>query len=229
MNDRFNPLKHLHLGDRGTIPLAAGGHGEAEIIAYRGCGEERRLYCRLTDAPDTVVPVRPDAFRRIALAGASALALLWAAPASAQQTTPGEDNDGVRTSLVENDESDAWSAIAPALTAGSDVCLGSTTGAAQTPFAGISFGTTWTDENCENIRSAKALYAMGQTKAAILVMCLANGGRNVLALEAGGFDCAPVLDEQRQDEVAAAVDAAVQVASGEDSVPRAPARMGNNR
>lgn len=84
MSDEFNPLKHLHLGDRGTIPLAAGGHAPAEIIAYRGVGEERRLYCRLTESPDTVVPVRPEAFRRIAMIVGCAAILAgcgWSMPA----------------------------------------------------------------------------------------------------------------------------------------------------
>lgn len=150
----------------------------------------------------------------VALILSAAVAFLAAGESRAQQA---EEQENCTTncvshdrSLVENDESDAWSAIAPALTAGTDVCLGSTSAAAQTPFAGISFGTTWTDENCENIRAAKALYAMGQTKAAMYVMCYGNGGRNVLPLKMGGFDCGPVLGEAER-EVAEA--GAVQLAS----------------
>jgi hypothetical protein len=109
------------------------------------------------------------------------------------------DNDNSSSmSVYEEDEREVHSAYAPALSAGSDTCLGSTSAGAQGGIFGLSFGTNWTDQNCENIRSAKALYDMGEKQAALLVMCLANGGRNRIALEATGHDCSAVNGEAKE-------------------------------
>jgi len=111
-----------------------------------------------------------------------------------------------------SDHETAHSAYAPALSAGADTCLGSTSVGGQGAMFGFSVGTNWTDENCENIRSAKALNDMGQVKAALYVMCLANGGRNVAALAAAGFDCGPVVKAASDKKVAELISKSQQVA-----------------
>lgn len=53
------------------------------------------------------------------------------------------------------------SAYAPGLTSGIQTCLGSTSVGGQGPMVGISFGTTWRDQDCVRRLNADALYRMG--------------------------------------------------------------------
>lgn len=49
--------------------------------------------------------------------------------------------------------------------------MGSTTGGGQGAAFGISFGTTWTDDNCDRRYDANTLTSLGQADAALALMC----------------------------------------------------------
>ena len=53
----------------------------------------------------------------------------------------------------------------------SDVCKTAVAGAVQTQILGISSGITVTDENCERIKLARALYASGMKVASVSILC----------------------------------------------------------
>jgi hypothetical protein len=90
----------------------------------------------------------------------------------------------------------ASTAIAPALTGSNDTCMGSTSiGAAGLAF-GVSFGSTYTDDNCTMLKNSRELWNMGYRGAAIARMCMDD--RNRHALEATGVACpAPPAAKER--------------------------------
>jgi hypothetical protein len=65
------------------------------------------------------------------------------------------------------------SAIAPQFSSGhgNDLCTVGASGAVQTQILGMSFGTTFTEENCIRLKNAKTLYDMGMKVAAVSIMC----------------------------------------------------------
>jgi len=67
-------------------------------------------------------------------------------------------------------------AIAPSLTSGNDVCMGSISGSASGGNGiigiGIGFGKTYTDENCVRLKNANALLQMGHKGAALALLAL---------------------------------------------------------
>jgi hypothetical protein len=68
-------------------------------------------------------------------------------------------------------EAAASTAYGPALTSGSDTCMGSTSVGGSGVGFGFSVGSTWTDENCVMLKNARLLYGMGQDKVAFALMC----------------------------------------------------------
>jgi hypothetical protein len=64
------------------------------------------------------------------------------------------------------------SARAPSLTSGNDTCMGSTSIGAQGMDFGLSFGTTWIDQNCIRLKNANALNALGHKGAALSVLAI---------------------------------------------------------
>jgi hypothetical protein len=61
---------------------------------------------------------------------------------------------------------------APALTTSfSDTCMGSTSVGASGMGGGLTIGTTWTDEDCQNRLNARMLQQLGQPLAAKEVLC----------------------------------------------------------
>lgn len=63
-------------------------------------------------------------------------------------------------------------AIAPALTTTlSDTCMGSTSGGLGVSGGGISFGSTWSDEECVRRLHARQLTAWGANNLAMEIMC----------------------------------------------------------
>lgn len=63
------------------------------------------------------------------------------------------------------------SAYAPALTASAGTCMGSTSAGGQGSTFGISFGTTWTDKECNIRKNAMLLQGMGYVHAAKHYLC----------------------------------------------------------
>jgi hypothetical protein len=79
------------------------------------------------------------------------------------------------------------SAIPPALAAGQDTCMGSTSVGAQGVGLGVSFGNTWNDDNCVMLKNSTLLWNMGRYDAAIALMCGNDKVRD--ALELSGTEC----------------------------------------
>jgi hypothetical protein len=65
--------------------------------------------------------------------------------------------------------------------------MGSTSGSANAPGIGLSFGTTWTDANCKMLKNSRELWNMGMKGAALALMCMDADNRS--ALEITGFEC----------------------------------------
>jgi len=63
------------------------------------------------------------------------------------------------------------SAIAPGLTSGNDVCAGSKSIGGQAAGFGISFGTTWVDNNCVRLKNSARLEDLGFKTAAVALLC----------------------------------------------------------
>ena len=72
-------------------------------------------------------------------------------------------------------------AYAAPLAASNGTCMGSTSAGVQGMSAGLSFGTTWTDNGCDARYDATALVAAGQPKAAIARLCLKAEIRQAMA------------------------------------------------
>lgn len=62
-------------------------------------------------------------------------------------------------------------AYAAPLTASNGTCMGSSSAGGQGLNLGLSFGTTWTDDNCDRRYDAQELRAQGLVKAATALMC----------------------------------------------------------
>jgi hypothetical protein len=79
------------------------------------------------------------------------------------------------------------SAIAAALTASSEACMGSSTGGVQGMSFGVSAGTTWQDKNCNMRKDAVLLFNMGFKIAAIQRLCESEEIKQALLIE--GIEC----------------------------------------
>ncbi|MNK79174.1 hypothetical protein D3C87_988360 [compost metagenome] len=78
-------------------------------------------------------------------------------------------------------------AYAAPLTSSNGTCMGSTSGGAQGAALGISFGTTWTDNNCDIRYDAEALRAAGLPDAARARLCQKT--EIAAAMDAAGTPC----------------------------------------
>ena len=68
-----------------------------------------------------------------------------------------------------------------------DTCMGSSSIGAQGMTFGLSFGTTWHDDNCRRLKNSRELMAMGFDRAAIALLCVDDDVRE--AMNAGGTPC----------------------------------------
>jgi hypothetical protein len=78
-------------------------------------------------------------------------------------------------------------ATAPALTASNGTCMGSSSAGAQGAAFGLSFGSTWTDTDCDRRYDSIRLQEMGMTEAAMLLMCNKASVRE--AMDLAGTPC----------------------------------------
>ncbi|MHB0865313.1 MAG: hypothetical protein ACYC1Y_00155 [Minisyncoccota bacterium] len=98
--------------------------------------------------------------------------------------------------------------VAPALTTTlTETCMGSSSVGASGVGFGVSFGSTWTDHDCQNRLDARQLVAMGYRDAARVVMCSNPVVRE--AFKATGNPCpgdeatkVSQSDSNKQDQVA---------------------------
>lgn len=73
------------------------------------------------------------------------------------------------------------------LTSSNDTCMGSASGSANVPGIGLSFGKTYTDDNCVMLKNSRELWNMGMKAASMALMCMDKNNRD--ALEMTGFVC----------------------------------------
>jgi hypothetical protein len=94
------------------------------------------------------------------------------------------DNHAIYEAQARNPVS---TAIAPALTSSNDTCMGSSSVGASAVSFGLSFGSTWTDNNCLMLKNSREMWNMGFKGAALARMCMDDLNRE--ALEATGISC----------------------------------------
>ena len=86
----------------------------------------------------------------------------------------GDNSDATPTISIDTGSSDsndtASRAYAPALTSSNDTCMGSTSMGAQGLLIGISFGTTWTDNDCITRKDARFIHNTGHRTVALSLM-----------------------------------------------------------
>lgn len=88
---------------------------------------------------------------------------------------------------------------APGLAAAAiETCLGSISIGASGPGAGLSFGTTVPDENCNARLNARALQALGHGNAGLVLLCQ-NDPNIANALAATGYVCPSPPRQRTQD------------------------------
>jgi len=136
-----------------------------------------------TAAPRSRADQRP-------LSASSGKADASAGATATSQGGTGVGSQGQSLSIDSHASAPASSAIAPALTSSNDTCMGSASvGAAGVAF-GLSFGSSYTDDNCMMLKNARELWNMGFRGAAVARMCMDE--RNRRALEISGVPCPPV-------------------------------------
>ncbi len=87
----------------------------------------------------------------------------------------------------------------PPLTTSNDTCMGSSSGSANGPGFGVSFGTTWSDDHCKRLKMSRELWNKGMKAASLAVDCMDPAAR--LALEITGTRCPQTMtaDERRNN------------------------------
>ena len=87
----------------------------------------------------------------------------------------------------------------PNLTTSNDTCMGSSSGSANGPGFGVSFGTTWTDEHCKRLKMSRELWNKGMKAASLAMDCMDPAAR--MALEITGSKCpqSMTVEERRNN------------------------------
>lgn len=88
--------------------------------------------------------------------------------------------DGEVSNVI-NFERSAATAYAAALTASAGTCMGSSSVGGQGVGFGVSIGSTWNDDDCNRRRYSAILQSLGETEAAIQLLCLNKEVKSVLA------------------------------------------------
>ena len=85
----------------------------------------------------------------------------------------------------------------PNLTTSNDTCMGSSSGSANGPGFGVSFGTTWSDDHCKRLKMSRELWNKGMKAASLAMDCMDPAAR--VALEITGSKCPQSMtaDERR--------------------------------
>ena len=87
----------------------------------------------------------------------------------------------------------------PNLTTSNDTCMGSSSGSANGPGFGVSFGTTWSDDHCKRLKMSRELWNKGMKAASLAMDCMDPAAR--VALEITGSKCPQSMtaDERRNN------------------------------
>lgn len=122
-----------------------------------------------------------------------------------QGQSQGQSNSAVgsgnSTSVSFDDKYQAPAVSAPGLTSAPETCMGSTSFGVSGPMAGLSFGSTYKNEDCEKRMYARALNNLGLKDAALAV--LAESPTVAAALAKTGFKAAWFRTEKDQAPVVA--------------------------
>lgn len=100
----------------------------------------------------------------------------------------GQSQDQGQSIVWENPRNPVSTAMAAALTASQETCAGSSSIGGQGVGFGLSLGTTWESESCNMRRNAALLNSIGNTGAAVELMCQDEGIR--AAMKSAGTPCA---------------------------------------
>lgn len=114
----------------------------------------------------------------------------------------------------------------PNLTTSNDTCMGSSSGSANGPGFGVSFGSTWTDEHCKRLKMSRELWNKGMKAASLAIDCMDPTAR--VALEITGSKCpqSMTLDERRSNYGA---NASAEGAPVEPGMAANPAPIGGSQ
>ncbi len=99
----------------------------------------------------------------------------------------------------------------PNLTTSNDTCMGSSSGSANVPGVGISFGTTWTDEHCKRLKMSRELWNKGMKAASLAMDCMDPAA--MAALEMTGTRCPQSMSAQERIDSFGALAASPTAAS----------------
>lgn len=91
------------------------------------------------------------------------------------------DDSGNSNVAITNPRQPVSSAVAAALAASDEACMGSSTIGGQGVGFGLSFGTTWTDDACQARKDAASLALLGYADAARARLCQTEGNREAFA------------------------------------------------
>jgi len=84
----------------------------------------------------------------------------------------------------------------PNLTTSNDTCMGSSSAAANGPGIGLSFGTTWTDDQCKRLKMSRELWNKGMKAASLAMDCMDPAA--MAALEMTGTRCPQSMTPQER-------------------------------
>jgi hypothetical protein len=110
---------------------------------------------------------------------------------STSNNTNNNITSGTSTNIVEYQGTytlkNVPSVSGPPLTTSNDTCMGSTSASANGAGFGVSFGSTWTDEQCKRLKMSRELWNKGMKAASLAIDCMDPGARS--ALEMTGTKC----------------------------------------
>ena len=111
----------------------------------------------------------------------------------------------------------------PNLTTSNDTCMGSSSGSANGPGFGVSFGTTWSDDHCKRLKMGRVLWNKGMKAASLAMDCMDPAAR--VALEITGSKCPQSMtaDERRSNYGAnASAEGSVAMLPEQQTAPSSP-------
>lgn len=110
-----------------------------------------------------------------------------------QRQSQSVDGSGNSEVSINNPRQPVNTAVAAALTASPEACMGSTSIGAQGVGFGLSIGSTWENDNCQARMDAKTLQALGYDAAARARLCMVEAYR--IAFATVGQACPTVATE----------------------------------
>lgn len=120
----------------------------------------------------------------------------------------GVGNSGNSDVNIQEAKNPVNSAIAPALAAGQDTCMGSSSAGGQGVGLGLSFGSTWTDEECVRRKNAAFLNTLGRRDLALAIIAQSPSVASAIEAVGSAEDRAVLAKIKKKKEAKAAEDRA---------------------